>query len=54
MAACPAFPPWYVAKIFCQFKIIPPTHAIMNLSLTPQLEIFIRECAESGEYSAQG
>ena len=23
----------------------------MNLSLTPQLEIFIRECAESGEYN---
>jgi len=23
----------------------------MNLSLTPQLEIFIRECAESGDYN---
>ena len=23
----------------------------MNLSLTPQLETFVRECAESGEYN---
>jgi len=23
----------------------------MNLSLTPQLEIFIRECADSGDYN---
>ena len=23
----------------------------MNLSLTPQLELFIRECANSGEYN---
>ena len=23
----------------------------MNFSLTPQLETFIRECAESGEYN---
>ena len=23
----------------------------MNLSLTPQLEIFVRECAESGDYN---
>ena len=24
----------------------------MNLSLTPQLEIFVRECAESGDYNS--